>query len=228
MLTGSRRSRASEGGPTTTLSIDHVVLAVANLDEAGARIFREHGLASVPGGVHPAWGTANRIIPLGEGYIELLSVAEPDLARGSVLGRDILAFTADGRDRWAEICLADTDVDATAARLGIEVASGSRTTTDGHVLRWHGAGLEEAIREPYLPFFITWDVPAELMPGRMRAQHGIDVRGIERVGVSGDRDRLNEWLGGEDLPIDVVSNGEPGIRSVTLSLADGGALELRS
>ena len=59
------------------LSIDHAVLAVADLDGAGERIFREHGLASVPGGVHPAWGTANRIIPMGADYLELISVVDP-------------------------------------------------------------------------------------------------------------------------------------------------------
>jgi hypothetical protein len=209
------------------LSIDHAVLAVADLDEAGERISRDHGLASIPGGVHPAWGTANRIIPLGSDYIELIAVVDPEVASRSVFGRDITAFTADGRDRWAEICVADTDVDATAARLGIKVGSGSRTTTDGREIRWHGAGLEEGVREPYLPFFIRWDVPEDLMPGRMHAQHRVEVRGIERIEVSGEAGRLREWLGGQELPIDVVTDGEPAIRSVVLSLADGGTLELR-
>ena len=209
------------------LSIDHTVLAVADLDEAGERIFRDHGLASVAGGVHPAWGTANRIIPMGSVYVELIAVVDPAVAQRSVFGRDILAFTADGRDRWAEICVADTDVDATAARLGIRVGSGSRTTTDGREIRWHGAGLEEGIREPYLPFFISWDVSDDLMPGRMEAEHRIEVRGIERIEVSGDPGRLDEWLGGQGLPIDVVDEPEAGIRAVTLALASGDTLELR-
>jgi hypothetical protein len=208
------------------LSIDHAVLAVADLDEAGERIFRDHGLASVPGGVHRAWGTANRIIPLGSDYLELISVIDPEVATRSVFGRDITAFTADGGDRWAEICLADTDVEATAERLGIKVGSGSRTTTDGREIRWHGAGLEEGVRDPYLPFFINWDVPEDLMPGRMEAEHRIDVQGIKRVEVTGDPGRLSEWLGGEDLPIDVVTGEEPGIRTVTLALGDGGQLVL--
>lgn len=164
---------------------------------------------------------------MGSVYVELIAVVDPAVAQRSVFGRDILAFTADGRDRWAEICVADTDVDATAARLGIRVGSGSRTTTDGREIRWHGAGLEEGIREPYLPFFISWDVSDDLMPGRMEAEHRIEVRGIERIEVSGDPGRLDEWLGGQGLPIDVVDEPEVGIRAVTLALASGDTLELR-
>ena len=147
------------------LSIDHAVLAVGDLDEAGARILRTHGLASVPGGVHPRWGTANRIIPLGRDYLELIAVVDPAVADTTAFGRTLQALTADGRDHWAELCVADTDVDATAARLGLEVEAGLRTTPDGREIRWHGAGLEESVRRPYLPFFITWDVPDDLMPG---------------------------------------------------------------
>jgi hypothetical protein len=209
------------------LSIDHVVLAVADLDEAGERFLRDHGLASVLGGVHPAWGTANRIIPLGSTYVELIAVVDPEVANRSSFGRDITAFTADGHDRWAEVCVADTDVDTTASRLGIGVTSGSRTTTDGFELRWHGAGLEDGVREPYLPFFITWDVPEDLMPGRMEAPHRIDAVGIERVEVCGDATRLSEWLGGYDLPFDFVEGTIPGIVAVTLSIAGGGTVGLR-
>ena len=45
--------------------IDHVIYAVDDLDTAGAALFDREGLASVPGGRHEGWGTANRIVPLG-------------------------------------------------------------------------------------------------------------------------------------------------------------------
>jgi hypothetical protein len=138
----------------------------------------------------------------------------------------VLELTSDGRSRWAELCVADTDVDTTAARLGIEVENGLRTTSDGREIRWHGAGLEEEAREPFMPFFITWDVPEDLHPGRMAARHRVDVTGIERVEVAGDADRLHRWLGAADLPIDVVE-GPPAINAVSLRLADGGTIEIR-
>ena len=115
----------------------------------------------------------------GSDYLELIAVVDPAVADTTAFGRTLLALTADGRDRWFELCLADTDVEATAARLGLEVEPGLRTTPDGREIRWHGAGLEEDVRRPYLPFFITWDVPDDLMPGRMAADHRTPASGID-------------------------------------------------
>ncbi len=47
------------------LRIDHIVWGVDDLDRAAAEVQERYGLASVPGGRHPGWGTANRIVPLG-------------------------------------------------------------------------------------------------------------------------------------------------------------------
>jgi hypothetical protein len=58
----------------SVLWIDHVIWAVADLDEAGERFDHELGLRSFFGGVHPE-GTANRIVPLRPPqYIELIAV----------------------------------------------------------------------------------------------------------------------------------------------------------
>lgn len=208
-------------------AIDHVVLAVADLEEAGERLHREHGLASARGGVHPRWGTANRIVPLGQDYVELIAVVDPVVGRATALGRALLALTGDGRDRWFAVCLSDTEIEATAARLGLTVEPGERTRPDGSQLRWRGAGIEDADRDVWLPFFIAWDVPAELHPGRGAIEHDAAVLGIARVEVAGDSGRLRAWLGpaGDSLPIEVV-DGEPGVqgpgvRAVVLA-TDGG------
>src|SRR5437764_15398189 len=75
-----RSGRPSSAGPGRVrgmaLRIDHVVWGVEDLDRAAAGVRERHGLASVPGGRHPGWGTANRIIPLGPSYLELLAVAD--------------------------------------------------------------------------------------------------------------------------------------------------------
>src|SRR5687767_15772991 len=42
-----------------------------------------HGLASVDGGRHRDFGTANRIIPLGSTYLELVAVVDPGAAARS-------------------------------------------------------------------------------------------------------------------------------------------------
>jgi len=39
---------------------------VADLRAAAQELEARHGLVAVEGGRHPGWGTANRIVPLGE------------------------------------------------------------------------------------------------------------------------------------------------------------------
>ena len=43
-----------------------------------------------------------------------------------------------------------------AGRLGLAVTTGSRRRDDGLVLQWRLAGMEQAIADPALPFFIEW------------------------------------------------------------------------
>jgi hypothetical protein len=202
------------------LRIDHVVYAVRDLDEAAERFRREFGLDSVVGGRHGGWGTANRIVPLGEQYVELIGVVDRAEAEATTFGRDVLQRTAGG-DGWYTIAVASDDVVLVGERLGLEVDAGSRERPDGEVLRWRMAGLDDPRREPWMPFFLTWDVPASLHPGRSaRAGHGVRAGGIAWVEVGGDVGRLREWLGDEELSIRVTA-GEPGIRRVALATSDG-------
>ena len=208
--------------------IDHVVLAVRDLETSAARLWDEHGLRFVAGGRHPRWGTANMIAPLGADYLELLGVVDEDVGAGTVLGRTLLDLSADG-DRWFSVCLADEDVDATASRLGLTVQPGSRTRPDGTEVRWRGAGIEERGADLWLPFFISWDVPAALHPGAAPAEHRVPVEGIAWAEVGGDETRLREWLGGADAPIRVADDGgDRRVRAVAIAVRDGDEIVLRS
>jgi hypothetical protein len=202
--------------------IDHAVYAVRDLDVAARRWQEAYGLVAAPGGRHARWGTANRVVPLGRDYLELIAVVDREVAADTVLGRTLLDLTERG-DGWFSLCLADDDLEATAARLGLAVEPGSRTTPEGRELRWRGAGIDAEGREPWLPFFIAWDVPADLHPGRGGADGRRDVEGIASAIVGGDADRLRRWLGGAAVPIGVV-DGPFGVRSVSLRLAGGGEL----
>lgn len=200
------------------LSIDHVVLAVRDLDASSERLLSEHGLPSVAGGRHLRWGTANRIVPLGDGYVELLAVVDEEVAAASGFGRSMRRLTANG-DRWFTVCIADDNLDRTADRLGLEVVTGERERPDGFVLRWRSCGLEDPKRADWLPFFIEWDVPPEAHPGRATSDP-VPATGIAWVEMGADG-RLRPWLGddGRDLPIRIV-DGEPGIRAVGLRAPD--------
>lgn len=204
--------------------IDHVVLAVRDLDAAAERLLRDHGLGSVPGGRHPAWGTVNRIVPLGDDYLELVAVEDPSVARATRFGRAIERLSADG-DRWYAVCLADDDLEGTAARLGLSVSAGVRTRPDGTELRWRSAGVD-ADREDWLPFFIAWDVPPADHPGRAQAAHRVPVDGIDRVELAGDPERLRAWVGDEDVPLYVDGDGAPRVRGVRVRVTGGGGLVL--
>jgi hypothetical protein len=69
------------------LELDHVLIAVQDLEAAARELEARHGLASIEGGRHAARGTANRIVPLGETYVELITVVDEAEAAASVFGR---------------------------------------------------------------------------------------------------------------------------------------------
>jgi hypothetical protein len=201
------------------LRIDHVVYAVRALDEAAERWRRDLGLDSIAGGRHAGWGTANRIVPLGDQYLELIAVVDAEEAASTPFGRSMLDRSAAG-EGWFMIAVATDDVDVEASRLGLDVTEGSRRRPDGARIAWRAAGFEDPRREPWMPFYLQWEVAPELHPGRARAGHGTRVSGIARVEVGGDEARLRDWLGGAELPISVVG-GSPGIRAVALETAGG-------
>jgi hypothetical protein len=198
--------------------IDHVVLAVRDLEASAARLWDEHGLRITSGGRHATWGTANMIAPLGEDYVELLGVVDEEVGRNTVLGRALLELSAD-RDRWFSACVATDRIEETANRLGLTVVPGSRARPDGTEVRWRGAGIEERGDDLWLPFFIDWDVPDGLHPGAAPAEHRVPAEGIAWVEVGGDEERLRAWLGDGDLPIRVVADADPRVLSIGLSVA---------
>jgi len=182
--------------------IDHVIYAAVDLDAAAARVERELGLGARLGGRHQGLGTHNRIVPLGGGYLELLAVADPQEAEGSDFGRALVARLArdgDGLFGWA---VAVDDIDPIARRLGTKI-----TTIRREGLSARLTGLAEAMRDPFLPFFINRDpgVPDPGLDG--------DAGGITWIEVAGDAARLKQWLDGSPLPARIVA-GPPAVRAV--------------
>jgi hypothetical protein len=203
------------------LWIDHVIYAVRDLDSAGRRLDEEFGLASVAGGRHGAWGTGNRIVPLGRDYVELLAVVDEHEAEASPVGRVVRELVAQG-DRWLCWCVSTDDVDGNAARLGLEIDEGSRSRPDGTVLRWRSAGFPFALANPGLPFFIDWQVPPDLHPGRAEARHRAEPEGISWIEV-GHEPRLAEWLGDQSLSVRTVREAR-GLLAVAIATRSGGVV----
>jgi Glyoxalase-like domain len=194
------------------VQLDHVLIAVADLADAAQRLEARHGLASLEGGRHKGLGTANRIVPLGDTYLELVAVVDEAEAAESVFG----SWVASGQiPRLLGWCVRARDLDTIASRLGLSIADGSRTRADGTVLRWRMAGLEQSAREPSLPFFIEWG-PGTPYPGLTPIEHRIGAPRIEELGLYGDPDRLAHWLGGENLPV-AIHQGDPAVQSIVLA-----------
>lgn len=170
--------------------IDHVIYATADLDAAEAKM-RDFGLDVAPGGRHDGLGTHNRLVPLGGAYLELLAIHDPAEAEGVGFGRALLE-RGEGLLGWAA---AVDDLAAVVERLGVSVMTVSRDGITGQV-----AGVEEAARAPYLPFFIE-------------REGSRGESGISWLEVGGDAERLREWLGGAELPVRVV-DGPPRVLAV--------------
>jgi hypothetical protein len=201
------------------LTLSQVIFGVRDLDAATAR-FRALGFDVLDGGVHPGVGTANRVIPLGAQYLELLGVVDPGEARASEYGRALLRATEHG-DRIVRWSLRTDDIDGVAARLGITVEPRRRMRPDGEVLTWRAAGLDLALADAPTPFFMQWD-RADQYPGLMRAQHVNSARSVSRLWVTpSDEDRLRTWTEGADARVERASEAEPGIWSVGVETAEG-------
>lgn len=199
------------------MQIDHILIPVTDLDNAAHELETRFGLTSVEGGRHPGWGTANRIVPLGAAYLELIAVVDAAMARGSAFGR-WMADAATDPPRPAGWAVRVADIRATARRLGLPVAAGSRLRPDGRMVGWHTVGLEAAVAEPWLPFFIHWSDEADL-PGLTAVAHPAGSVRLSRVEICGDPSRLAAWLGDHAVPID-IRPGDPGVRAVLERQAD--------
>jgi hypothetical protein len=98
---------------------------------------------------------------------------------------------------WA---VAVDDVAPVAARLGTEVSTIARSGLTARL-----TGVAEAMREPFLPFFIARDAGIADPAGAAGGPGG-----IAWLEVAGDAARLRDWLGGEDLPVR-VADGPPAV-----------------
>ena len=183
-----------------SLRIDHVLYAVSDLEAGAARFEEDLGLDSIPGGPHPDWGTANRIVPLGPDYLELVGVVDRAKAEASPFGRLVLE-AGEGLVGWS---VGTDDLDRVARRLGLEIVRGKRKRPDGVRLTWRAAGIEAAMHSRgALPFFIQWEGPGELHPG---GDHQA-AAGVTWVEVAAQETELRDWLGGAELPVRFASAG---------------------
>ena len=201
------------------LELDHVIVAVRDLDAAAARYEQRYGLSSVEGGRHRGFGTGNRIVPLGPSYLELMAVVDEEEAAGSALAAWVRR-TCERGDRLGALCLRTDDIQGVAARLGKPALAMSRRRPDGVELRWELAGLDDMLAEPALPFFIQWHVDPADFPGAATVRHRADPQGLSWVEIAHDERALRERVGDPTVDIRVVP-GTGGLRRAGVATYGG-------
>ena len=157
------------------LGIDHLVIAVPDPDGSADALAAALGLEAGGGGRHEHLGTYNRLIWLGDSYLELIGVFDAELARASWVGAPTVRAleTGGGLATWAVA----TDAIATdVARLREQASDltppipGERTRPDGHVVRWRLAA-PPTLGPELPPFLIEHDATgAEWTPDERAAR----------------------------------------------------------
>jgi hypothetical protein len=190
--------------------VDHLLYAARDLGEGVARLEALLGVRAGPGGRHPAWGTHNALIGLGDRtYLEVIAPdpEAPAPAEPRPLGLDTLAVP-----RLASWVVAATDLERVAAAAkahGVDLGDimhRSRLRPDGTTLQWTMTDPAAPREGGVVPFFIDWgDTPH---PAASAPQGGRLV-GLEARHP--DAARVAAILRALDLPLDVERGDQSGL-----------------
>jgi hypothetical protein len=160
-------------------------------------------------------GTGNRLVPLGDHYVEIIAVIDPSAS--SPIAEAVRAWTAGG-DRLVGVSLAVDDIDEVEARIGGGVVPISRTRLDGQEINFRVAGLLDSIATGR-PFFIEWGDGGELRTGDP-VTHPCGATAITWVDLGGDPAEMRDWLGA-DVPGLRLVGGPPGAQACGIATAAG-------
>jgi Glyoxalase-like domain len=189
------------------VGVDHIVVAVADPDEAVKRIGSALGVEPGGGGRHDRLGTFNRLLWLGDSFVELIGVFDRGLAAASWLGAPSLRALdrGGGLATWA---VATDDMQGDLGRLRSASSSlsnpmpGERRRPDGRIVRWQLA-TPPRLDPTEPPFLIEHDgtgaewTPADRAsrasgPGRLRGIE-LDVPDVESTAASTAQALGLEW-----------------------------------
>jgi hypothetical protein len=159
------------------IGIDHVIVAVREPNVAVEELAEALGLRPGGGGRHAAHGTCNRLIWLGDSYLELMGVFDAALAADSWWGRHALTLLKSADAAYMGVALASDDLTADADRLRSagsvvgEPEPGERVRPDGQAVRWRLAHAPSADPQLGLTFLIEHDpTSAEWTPAERAAR----------------------------------------------------------
>ena len=208
------------------MRLDHIVFAAGPGGLAGtaSRLSELLGEEFQDGGVHPRFGTRNRILPLTDHtYLELVEVLDHPASDKAPFGQAVRARSALGGG-WLGWVVGVEDIAPFEERLGRSAVNGNRHRPDGHELLWKQLGVKGLQADPQLPFFVQWEGDPDDHPS-LGCSGRISLESLE---IAGDPARVSEWLGEpveqplEDVKVEwVAPNGTPGLVAVTFQTPSG-------
>jgi hypothetical protein len=148
---------AQEDTAAPSFQVDHVIVAIRDLQTGMDRFEELTGVRPTLGGDHPGRGTRNALVALGpEVYLELLALQEGVEQIEDAPGLEGLTELSPWGWAASTTRLESTvDLLRNAGYGAADPVAGSRVTPDDGLLSWRTASLEEPeIRGG--PFFIEW------------------------------------------------------------------------
>lgn len=207
------------------MRLDHVSYAAGpdGLDATAERLAGELGVELSDGGLHPRFGTRNRVLPLAGGhYLEVVAVLDHPAVDKVPFGQAVKARSEAGGG-WLGWVVAVDDLAPVEERLGRAAVDGHRVRPDGFDLVWKQIGVMGLMNDPQLPFFVHWESDPAEHPSK--GGHDVELLSLE---IAGDPHFVTAWLGEpEDHPLDDVDvrwlppNGSPGVCSVRFRTTHG-------
>jgi hypothetical protein len=161
--------------------IDHFIVAGGDPDRAADELEAALGLRAGPGGRHPAYGSFNRLVWLGDSYLEILGISDRELAAAAWFGPRALEVLDHAGAGYVGLSLVADDLVADVAALRAqgsslgEPAAGQRARPDGGVVRWKVATPAVADPELGCVFLIEHDPTGAEWTPKDRARRAADV-----------------------------------------------------
>jgi len=199
----------------TRVRLDHVSYAVTpgafvpTLQRLGAAL----GASFADGGVHPGFGTRNVVLACAGGtYIEIVSPLDHPAVDRVPFGRAVKQKADDGGG-WLGWVVGVDSLEPIEHRLG-------RPSVEGHLpsgerLSWRQIGVLDLLRDPQLPFFVSWSAESA-----HPADHGTASIAVDTLEVAGSPAAVADWLGQpvddalEPVRVDWVDSDEAGLLAV--------------
>ena len=136
--------------------LDHIIVAIADLDEGIRQVEASMGVRPDVGGYHPTGVTKNALMSLGgQQYLEIIA-PDPQQDLAGTLGNELIQHGGSGIRSWAvatDNLSAVTDITTAQGLNPRPVIDMNRTTPAGVRLYWQVLQLRG---NRMLPFFIDW------------------------------------------------------------------------